>query len=244
VGTRSDIMQLCTSLVPTKATATYGGVGGEADGPPTHTVVQCGEGGAVTQWSNAAVLYINAGRYRNGPSSRYRNRFWRDERGTTLMSWFPGRGHRLSSASIVRLTSGQVPLLLFCRRAPSHPYWLCGRLQPVAFAQPASLQPNDEAQDTNADADDARGGASCGGEGCGHTSSVGADGGDGSSNRGASCSDYTTTPGPGPGLPVWTTVQAAHVVFRLLDAQALDEAFEAVLGGRTVEKAKPACYNE
>ena len=94
--------------------------------------------GAVTQWADGAVIYVNAGRYRNAPSSRYRNRFWREPDGRVLVSWFPGKGNAVTSAGVTALLDGSQQLLLFCRRAPLHAYLLCGRLQPVAVATPAS----------------------------------------------------------------------------------------------------------
>ena len=50
------------------------------------------------------------------------------------MSWFPGRGHTVTGTAISRLVGSMTPVVLFCRRAPSQPYLLCGRLQPVAIA--------------------------------------------------------------------------------------------------------------
>ena len=102
-------------------------------------VTQCGEGGAVTQWANCALLYVNAGRYRNGPSARYRNRFWL-EGDALLMSWFPGRGHTVTSPVVSRLLTCNDALLLFCRRAPCQSYLLCGRLQAVATAQELGVE--------------------------------------------------------------------------------------------------------
>jgi hypothetical protein len=118
-----------------------GGLGDRVDGSVgggeqlVH-VVQCGDGGAITQWRDGACLYVNAGRYRNGPSARYRNRFWRDSQlDAVLMSWFPGRGHTVTGAAVARLLCDEhMSLLLLCRRAPSQPYYLCGRLQPVGVA--------------------------------------------------------------------------------------------------------------
>ena len=163
VGARSDAVQLCAALsegaqAPPegeaerfvmieprwKGCATGATLGSVADdGPPVRNqrrVVQCGEGGAVTQWANSACLYVNAGRYRNGPSARYRNRFWREADGSVLMSWFPGRGHTTTSAAVTHLLSPDAPVLLFCRRAPSHPYMLFGRLRAMAIAEPQAVQ--------------------------------------------------------------------------------------------------------
>lgn len=111
-----------------------GGSDGDATSDVVH-VIQCGDGGAITQWMNGACLYVNAGRYRNGPSARHRNRFWR-EAGTSdvRVSWYPSRGHTVVSPTVTRLLESGMTRLLFCRRAPSQPYRLCGRLQSVAIA--------------------------------------------------------------------------------------------------------------
>lgn len=146
MGTRADIVHLCArsgtaaddsrryAMIEPKWQCSADAT--DVQGGPETQVVQCGEGGAVTQWRDGACLYVNAGRYRNGPSARYRNRFWREPDGSVRMSWFPGRGHTLQSAAITRLLTSTQQLLLFCRRAPSAPYYLCGRLQPAATAQP------------------------------------------------------------------------------------------------------------
>jgi hypothetical protein len=187
-------------------------------------VVQCSEGGALTRWADgASCVYVNAGRYRNGPSIRYRNRFWTEgESGVVRMSWFPGRGHSVTSAAVERLVSppnprtdqAEAPLLLFCRRAPSQPYFLCGRLRPVAIAQPVST-----ASETGANTDS----------------------GDATVANGQRASVRPVAP-----LPVWQTTQAAHVVFELLDAAELlsrrPDALATVLGGREVESRRPAHY--
>ena len=100
-------------------------------------IIQCGEGGAVTRWADGVCLYVNAGRYRNGPSARYRNRFWREGgTGHVLFSWYPSKGYTVTSTAVKRLLAPAMARLLFCRRAPSQPYRLCGRLQPVAIALP------------------------------------------------------------------------------------------------------------
>ena len=108
MGTRASVVEQCAALsrsrpdeqtVSTKgsetgsgaAPAVWGvsidvgsGTAGESaalEGEAAVRVVQCSEGGAVTRWANGACLYVNAGRYRNGPSARYRNRFWREQEG-------------------------------------------------------------------------------------------------------------------------------------------------------------------
>ena len=166
VGARSEVVKLCAALAlePEGAVGraepmagdradnyhmiepkwtTAGATHDAADQhePPAHVVrvVQCGDGGAVTQWANGVCFYVNAGRYRNGPSARYRNRFWWEPSagGQALrMSWFPGRGHGLRDAAVINLLQSGATRLLLCRRAPSHPYLLCGRLEPVALAHP------------------------------------------------------------------------------------------------------------
>ena len=98
---------------------------------------EAGRCGAITQWGDGACLYVNVARYRNGPSARYRNRFWVAADGGVLFSWFPGRGHAVTGAAVTELVGSGVPLLLFCRRAPSsYDYVFCGRLQPWALALP------------------------------------------------------------------------------------------------------------
>ena len=56
------------------------------------------------------------------------------------MSWFPSRGHSVFSTAELLLRGA--PLLLLCRRAPTHEYVLCGRLEAVSLA----LLPRAEAE--------------------------------------------------------------------------------------------------
>ena len=194
-GGRADIVQLCASLSAGRSTVADSLRWGD----------EAGRCGAITQWADGACLYVNAGRYRNGPSARYRNRFWREADGSVLASWFPGRGHSVTGVAVTALLGG-MPLLLFCRRGPTHDYLLCGRLEPVALALPEG----DEAEAGSAEA---------------------------------------TVPSV-----LWTTAatageppsQAAHVVFRLLDAAALqapgEDMLDQVLGGRALEAERPKHY--
>ena len=111
----------------------------------------------------------------------------------------------VSGAAVTALLGG-MPLLLFCRRGPTHDYLLCGRLAPVALAVPEG----EAAEAARAEA-------------------------------------------TAPAL-LWTTAaaageppsQAAHVVFRLLDAAALqapgEDALDQVLGGRALEAERPKHY--
>jgi len=194
-GGRADIVQLCASLSDGRSSVADSLRWGD----------EAGRCGAITQWADGACLYVNAGRYRNGPSARYRNRFWREADGSVLASWFPGRGHSVTGVAVTALLGG-MPLLLFCRRGPTHDYLLCGRLKPVALALPEG----DEAEAASAEA---------------------------------------TVPSV-----LWTTAaaageppsQAAHVVFRLLDAAALqtpgEDVLDQVLGGRALEAERPKHY--
>ena len=175
--------------------------------------------GAITQWADGASLYVNAGRFRNAPSARYRNRFWAEPDGSVLLSWFPGRGHEVTGAAVAALVGSGVPLLLFCRRAPSHEYLFCGQLQPCAIALPESDDP-DEAE--AARDDDQAGGLPVW--------------------RMAVVPWQNAQTGEAGEAPS----QAQHVIFRLLDAAALlpphEDALGQVLGGRAVEPERPAHY--
>ena len=194
-GGRADIVQLCASLSDGRSTAADLLRWGD----------EAGRCGAITQWADGACLYVNAGRYRNGPSARYRNRFWREADGSVLASWFPGRGHSVTGVAVTALLSG-MPLLLFCRRGPTHDYLLCGRLEPVALALPEG----DEAEAASAE---------------------------------ASVPSVLWTTAAAAGEP---PSQAAHVVFRLLDAAALqtpgEDVLDQVLGGRALEAERPKHY--
>ena len=227
VGARTDVVQLCALLSAGGAGAGAGGGGaggGDAGGGVDANEPAWGSGGgtemcgAVTQWADGAVMYINAGRYRNAPSSRYRNRFWREPDGRVLVSWFPGKGHAVTSAGVVSLLDGSQQLLLCCRRAPSHAYLLCGRLQPVAVATPAFE------------------GGAAGNEG---EAEAGVASLPVPTWRTSSFPHLAHVVYSGAGAP---RGQAAHVVFCLRDAD--DEMLAQVLGGRAVEAVRPAHYVE
>ena len=233
VGTRANVVRLCANGGCTAdGCAADGGAAfamvepkwraAEAPPPGVTPVVQCGDGGAVTVWRDGACLYVNAGRYRNGPSARYRNRFFRgDDGASVMMSWFPGRAHTVQSPAVARLlsfgSSSGGSLLLFCRRSPTAAYYCFGRLEPVAVALPA--------------------------EGTSFDSDAGSHAGGGDGEAGWPCWRIVAdghVPSQDSNLP------APHVLFRLCDAAALQppiaDALQTVLGGREVEAALPGHY--
>jgi hypothetical protein len=148
IGGRRRVLQLC---------ARHGGGGGgggggaEASGEPVEPargdgreceeqereVISAG-GSGMTRWGcGGACLYINTANARPH-AGKYRNRWWREQRGdlsgSVLLSWFPGRGQRLTDPPMRALLRKGTACLLFCRRNAQKPYTFCGRLAPIAIA--------------------------------------------------------------------------------------------------------------
>ena len=76
MGSRADVVDACAAVG-------YGGGGCVDDSSQLEVgggLREEGEGG-TTLWHGAASVYVNAGKYRTGPSARYRNRIWKEEVG-------------------------------------------------------------------------------------------------------------------------------------------------------------------
>ena len=74
VGSRSDVVEVCVRSCAASDASTC------TSAPAGDAVVPEGDGGS-TVWLDCTCLYVNAGRYRNGPSAKYRNRLWRETEG-------------------------------------------------------------------------------------------------------------------------------------------------------------------
>lgn len=127
VGSRNDVVRACALA---------------SDGFDARLEVRPAGGGGTTAWSGMTSLYVNTANSRPH-AGKYRNLFWREPRGSlrgqVLMSWFPGRGQRLTDPSVARMLSPNATMLLWLRKQPSRPFVLCGRLRAVALAAPSEM---------------------------------------------------------------------------------------------------------